>query len=240
MRIGGLQSFSVIDYPGKVAAILFTQGCHFRCPYCYNPELVIPKEFREIIPQRDVLEFLERRKKYLQGVVVTGGEPTIQNGLIPFLKKIKQLGYLIKLDTNGSQPDVLKQLIERKLVNFIAMDIKAPLKKYELTVKVKVNVKKIQESIDLILQAGLPYEFRTTVVKPLCSTEDLYEIICSIPQVKCYSIQKFIPSEKILDKTLLTQDHYCDEEISRFRAKWERRPCQNECSKCAKQTACLS
>lgn len=222
MRIGGLQKFSLIDYPGKMSAVIFTQGCNFRCPYCYNTELVIPKQFGPTIPELAVMLFLARRRSYLEGVVMTGGEPTQQADLIPFLDKIKKLGYLIKLDTNGSHPRTLKKLIQLKLVDYIAMDVKAPLAKYNQVAGVNVPVEPIQESIQLILHAGIEYEFRTTLVRPLCSQDDLAELLRSIEGVQRYTIQRFIPCEKVLDQTLLGKDHYSQEEIEEIKIKWER------------------
>jgi pyruvate formate lyase activating enzyme len=131
MKIGGLQKFSLLDYPGKISAVVFTQGCNFRCPYCHNPELVDPERFQECIPEDEIFAFLETRRGKLEAVTVTGGEPTIQNGLSSFVRRIKDMGFMVKLDTNGSRPEVLEELIRHKLIDYIAMDIKAPLEKYE-------------------------------------------------------------------------------------------------------------
>ena len=150
MRIGGFQKFSLLDYPGKMAAIIFTQGCNFRCGYCYNLSLMCPEHFNEPLDEKEILGFLELRKGKLEGVVVTGGEPTIQLGLDDFLSKIKAMGYAIKLDTNGNRPDVLARLIESKLVDFIAMDIKTSLDRYEQAVGVSLDTQNIKKSIDLI------------------------------------------------------------------------------------------
>ncbi|MBR2392852.1 MAG: anaerobic ribonucleoside-triphosphate reductase activating protein, partial [Elusimicrobiaceae bacterium] len=122
--------FTLIDYPGHVAAVVFTQGCNFRCRYCHNPELVYPHLLQESMPKEDVMSFLRRRQGTLEGVVITGGEPTLQAGLIDFMAEVKALGYLIKLDTNGTKPEVLQEALERQLVDFVAMDLKAPLDKY--------------------------------------------------------------------------------------------------------------
>ncbi|MEN6445142.1 MAG: anaerobic ribonucleoside-triphosphate reductase activating protein, partial [Candidatus Cloacimonas sp.] len=132
MKIGGLQKFSLLDYPGELSAIIFTQGCNFRCPYCHNPELVDPIRYSPLLNTERVLRFLYKRHKKLSAVVITGGEPTLQEDLIPFLKLIKAMRYKIKLDTNGSRPEVLQEIIEQNLVDYFAMDIKAPIELYKI------------------------------------------------------------------------------------------------------------
>jgi anaerobic ribonucleoside-triphosphate reductase activating protein len=155
--------------------ILFTQGCNFRCPYCHNPELI---EFKPHNPieQEEVLSFLEKRRGKLDAVSITGGEPTLQPDLIDFLEKIKSMNYLIKLDSNGSHPEILEKIVEKGVVDYLAMDVKGPLKKYQEVVNSNVNADKIKESISLIMNSGLDYEFRTTVVKSQLSPEDIVEI----------------------------------------------------------------
>ena len=130
MNIAGWQKVSLIDYPEKICSILFTQGCNFRCPYCHNPELVEPALFREPLSEKEIFAFLEKRKGKIDAVSITGGEPTIQPDLVEFILPMKDIGYLIKLDTNGSRPDVLGKLISEKLLDYIAMDVKAPLNRY--------------------------------------------------------------------------------------------------------------
>lgn len=222
MRIGGLQKFSLIDYPGKVACIIFTQGCNFRCGYCHNPELVIPERFCPDISEEQVFSFLEKRQDYLQGVVVSGGEPTIHGDLIPFLDKIKRLGYLIKLDTNGSQPHRLKVLIHLKLANYIAMDVKTSLHYYEEMIGTSMDIKKIKESIDLIIRSGIEHEFRTTVVRPFCSYENLCEMRQMIQGSERYRLQKVRLDEKILDKELLSYKQFTDEEFNHLKQTFEK------------------
>ncbi|MCR4336761.1 MAG: anaerobic ribonucleoside-triphosphate reductase activating protein [Candidatus Omnitrophica bacterium] len=221
-----MQKFSLIDYPGKVACIVFTQGCNFRCGYCHNPELVIPERFSPVIPENQVLEFLKTRQGYLQGVVVSGGEPTIQGDLIGFLDKIKQLGYLIKLDTNGSHPYRLKLLIQLKLVNYIAMDVKAPLEKYEKAIGLPLDVGKIKESIDLIIHSGIQHEFRTTAVKPFCSYGDLCQVHRMIHGARRYSLQKVRLDEKILDKSLLSQEQFSENEFNDLKQSFQKEELQ--------------
>jgi len=148
MNIGGFQSFTLIDYPNKMACIVFTQGCDFRCPYCQNPELVLGTA--KSIPQEEIISFLWKRRGMLEGVVISGGEPTIQRDLEDFVKRIKDMGYLVKLDTNGHNPHVIQRLID--LLDYVAMDVKAPLYKYEEVVRAKADVKRIEESIRLIIR----------------------------------------------------------------------------------------
>ena len=195
MKIGGLIKFTLIDYPGHVAAVVFTQGCNFRCRYCHNPELVYPHLLQESMPKDDVLSFLRKRKGTLEGVVITGGEPTLHLGLIDFMAEIKALGYKIKLDTNGTKPKVLQEAIERQLVDFVAMDLKAPLEKYSLITGVEFDPKIIQKSMDMIVASGLPYEFRTTYDKEVLTDEDIQAISDSV-QGKNYRVQECLPVAK--------------------------------------------
>ena len=201
MRIVGLQKTTVIDYPGKVACVVFLWGCNFRCGFCHNPELVV-EEPREIYSEREILEFLAKRKKYLDGVCITGGEPLLTLDK-EFLRKIKTLGYEIKLDTNGSFPEKLEELIKDGLVDFVAMDIKASKEKYEQVAGARVSLDKIEESIKLI---GLMenYEFRTTVLEEIHDVEEmrkianwLNEVVGEIPKKFC--IQGFKNQGKFID-----------------------------------------
>ncbi len=222
LRIGGLQKFSLIDFPGKMAAVIFTQGCDFRCPFCHNPDLVLPEKFTETISEKEILEFLEKRQDQLEGVVITGGEPTLQNGLGIFLRKIKDLGYSIKLDTNGNNPEVLQGLIEEKFIDYIAMDIKAPLEKYSQVAGVQIDQSKIKQSVDLILNSGLDYQFRTTVIKPFLNDQDLSDISSFLQRAKCYKLQLFSAKGDILDKSLLDVAHYDSDEFEQFKQKWQK------------------
>jgi pyruvate formate lyase activating enzyme len=173
MKIGGLQKFSLLDYPGELSAIIFTQGCNFRCPYCHNPELVDPVRYSPLLDTEWVLRFLYKRHKKLSAVVVTGGEPTLQEDLIPFLKLIKAMRYKIKLDTNGSHPDVLQEIGNLGLVDYWAMDIKAPIKLYKVITRADLEFGTIEKSMDTIRQSGIEYEFRTTYFDLLLSSADL-------------------------------------------------------------------
>ena len=222
MIIGGFQKFSLIDYPGKICAISFTQGCNFRCPYCHNPELVNPKLFQEPIDADDIFRFLEKRKGKLDAVEITGGEPTLQPDLIEFMRKIKAMGFLIKLDTNGTNPEVVEKIIKNKLVDYIAMDVKAPLEKYENVVGVKVDKQEIENTIYLIMNSCVDYEFRTTIIKNILSKEDIIDIAKTIKGSKLYVLQKFIHS-KILDPSLAKRAKtFSDAELEAIRSEAEK------------------
>ena len=199
MKIGGFQRFSLIDYPGKICAIIFTQGCNFRCPYCHNPELVEPNRFQEPISSDEILKFLHKRTGRLDAVSITGGEPTLHSDLPDFMKECKKMGYLIKLDSNGSNPEMLESIIRSELVNYLAMDIKAPLYKYSQVTCSEVDQQKIVRSIDLIEKSGIDYEFRSTLVQKLLTTDDVLDMGQLLGNAKRYLLQKFVPS-KILSE----------------------------------------
>jgi len=211
MLIGGLHKLSLIDYPGKLSAVVFTRGCNFRCPYCHNPEL-IESNGGDIIEEDKILSFLDERKGKLDGVVVTGGEPTLQSDIVEFLERIKRLGFFVKLDTNGSYPERIKELIDRKLLDYIAMDIKAPLYKYNRTTLTSIDTERIVESIHLIMNSGIDYEFRTTVVRSLLSRDDFPKIGEMIKSAKLFVLQEFRPT-KTLDPDFLKETSYTKREL---------------------------
>ena len=211
MLIGGLHKLSLIDYPGKLSAVVFTRGCNFRCPYCHNPEL-IEDNGGDIIDEEEVFSFLDERKGKLDGVVMTGGEPTLQSDIAEFLEKVKRLGFFVKLDTNGSYPERIKELIDRKLLDYIAMDIKAPLYKYNRTTLTSIDTERIVESIHLIMNSGIDYEFRTTVVRSLLSRDDFPKIGEMIKSAKLFVLQEFRPT-KTLDPDFLKETSYTKREL---------------------------
>ncbi len=215
MLIGGFQKFSLIDYPGKISCIIFTQGCNFRCPYCHNPELVNNELFQKPMDEKEIFSFLEKRKAKLEAVEITGGEPTLQPDLLSFIKKIKDMGFLIKLDSNGSNPEIIKKAIQLGLVDYFAMDIKAPLERYKEVTNSSIEPKKIKQSIDLIKNSGLDYEFRTTITKQL-KKEDILKIAQLIEGTKKYVLQQFIPS-KTLDPEFGEMKQYSKEELENFK-----------------------
>ena len=195
MKLGGLVKFTLIDFPGTPAAIVFTQGCNFRCRYCHNPELVYPHLFSQSMPEEEVMNFLKRRQGTLEGVVVSGGEPTLQEDLVRFMTDVKALGYKTKLDTNGTRPDVLRELIDKKLVDFIAMDLKAPLAKYASITGVEANSVILQQSMDLIRHSGLGYQFRTTYDKEVLTDSDI-AALTQLAGDDHYKVQECLPVAK--------------------------------------------
>lgn len=224
--IGGFQKTTLIDYPEKIAALVFTQGCNFRCGYCHNPELLschseLDSESKnhdlyfsasEFYSIEKIIEFLKTRCGKLDGVVITGGEPTLQSGLYDFIKQIKELGFLVKLDTNGTNPNILGKLINDSMLDYIAMDIKAPLDKYSEITNTNVNIDNIKKSIKLIMESGIDYEFRTTVIKSQLLFKDFEKIGELINGAKRYYLQKFV-SSKIYDNSLEHETSYTDEEF---------------------------
>ena len=192
MKIYGLEKLSLVDYDGHTAATVFTGGCNFRCPYCHNGALVELDKTTVQLPENEVLEYLNKRKGLLDGLAVTGGEPTLEKGLEEFLVKVKELGYDIKLDSNGTHPEVLAHLIDKKLVDYIAMDIKNSPEKYPLTVgKKNLDLEPIKKSVELLLQNKVGYEFRTTVVRQFHDVSDFEKIGEFIKGAEKYFIQKF-------------------------------------------------
>lgn len=208
MIIGGLQKTSLLDFPEKIAAIVFTMGCNFRCGYCHNPELINGEAKIE-----EVFEFLKTRQGKLDGVVITGGEPCLQKDLPEFIKQVKELGFAVKLDTNGSFPEMLEKVLPD--LDYVAMDIKAPFEKYSQIVNVDVDTSKILKSIEFLKNGGVDYEFRTTVVKSQLSFEDFEKIGQLIQGAPRYYLQRFEAS-KILDKSLENEKTYSTEEFKRI------------------------
>jgi pyruvate formate lyase activating enzyme len=199
MHLAGLQKTTLVDFPGTVACTIFTQGCPFRCHFCHNPELVLPDQFGHLISNEDFIDFLMSRLGKLEGVCITGGEPLINPDIEQFISHIKALGFKVKLDTNGFYPKRLASIIKSGDIDYIAMDIKAPISKYESVAKIKnQNAKsKIMESIKLIMQSGIDYEFRTTVAKPLLCASDIEKIAKMIKGAKRYVLQNYQKSKQI-------------------------------------------
>jgi len=190
MRIAGFHKNSFIDYPGKMAAVIFTPGCNMNCYYCHNRSIIKGDKVRSIYRPDDIINFLEKRKVFLDGVVITGGEPTLQKGLADFICRIRELGYAVKLDTNGTNPSILKELIDKKLINYVAMDVKAPPERYEEICGIKVVWDDIYESIKILLQGNVEYEFRTTLAPDL-EEEDIMEIARLIQGAALYVLQQY-------------------------------------------------
>lgn len=222
MKIVGLVKTSAIDYPGKLASIVFLYGCNFRCKFCHNPNIVIGKkgEYEEI-SEESLFAFLEKRKGMLEGVVVTGGEPLINSDIEELCKKIKSLGYLVKMDSNGTNPEMLKNLIEKKLIDYVAMDIKNSPEKYGETVGAKIKINDIKKSIKIIMESGLPYEFRSTILPALHKTSDFEEMGELIKGAKNFYLQTFRP-EITLDKKLSSALPFTKQEMADIKKIFEK------------------
>lgn len=195
MRIGGLQKLTLLDFPGHVACTVFLQGCNFRCPFCHNAPLVLGTD---VISEEEILRFLKKRQGLLDGVAITGGEPLLSTGLDALLEKIKALGYRVKLDTNGSFPARLRELIDRQLVDYVAMDVKNAREKYALTAGADGMLPAVEESVRVLLRGLVPYEFRTTVVDELHEPEDFAAIGRWLSGAQAYYLQAFVDSGSLL------------------------------------------
>jgi pyruvate formate lyase activating enzyme len=212
IEVKGYITSSLLDYPGKICSVIFLPDCNFRCPFCQNPDLITKPDKIPNIEHEKIFEHLKSRRKWLDGVCVTGGEPCLHQKLPEFLLKIKELGFLVKLDTNGTNPKMLKELIDKKLVDYIAMDIKASLKDYDKVTKVKVNKKDIQESVDIIKKSKVDYEFRTTVIPKFIDKKEIEEIGKWLNGSKLYCLQQFRPLIT-LDESFKHERIYRPEEL---------------------------
>lgn len=199
MKIYGFQKTTLLDYPGHVAATVFVGGCNFRCPFCHNGPLVLEPTVQPGIPEEEVLSYLQKRQGILEGICVTGGEPTLQQDLAVFIRRVKELGYLVKLDTNGSRPQVLEQLLQEGLPDYVAMDIKASPNRYATAAGLReLDFDKIRQSICLLMESDIPYEFRTTVVKGIHTLEEFEEIGRLLQGCRAYYLQRFRESESMV------------------------------------------
>ncbi len=228
MLIAGFQKVSLIDYPEKIAAVVFTPGCNFRCPFCHNSELVLINTPGASISEQKIFDYLKTRKGLIDAVVITGGEPTLQKDLIEFIKKIKKLGFLVKLDTNGTNPEITKKLIANRLIDYIAMDIKTSPKKYLKCAKNKLLLDNVLQTIDIIKSIRIHscsidsypfvlYEFRTTVVPGLVEESDFDDIGKLLQGAKNYSLQQF-RNEKTLTKSWGRIKPYSPNDLEKFAA----------------------
>lgn len=201
MTIHGFNKTTLLDYPEHLAATIFTGGCNFRCPFCHNSDLVLFPEEQPAIPEEEVLSCLDRRRGILQGVCITGGEPALQKDLPEFIKKIKEMGYLVKLDTNGYRPEVLWKLLEQGLLDYVAMDVKASRGRYAAAAGVKnIDLSRIEESIAMLKGAKIPYEFRTTVVKGIHEIEEFDAIGKWLEGGRVYYLQAFRENENVMEE----------------------------------------
>ena len=216
MQIAGLQKSSLVDYPSKIAAVVFTLGCNFRCPYCHNPNILTAVSTNRLFDEAAVFDFLKTRKGKLDAVVVSGGEPTLQKDLGNFFKKLKELGFLTKLDTNGSSPKILEYLIKEELLDYVAMDIKAPIEKYKEIARINIDTNNILKSIEILKDSKTGYEFRTTTVKSQLSFEDFEKIGKMLCGAENYYLQKFKP-DITLNPDFAKEKTYTDEEFLKIK-----------------------
>lgn len=220
MRIGGLQKLTLLDYPGKTACIVFLQGCNFRCPYCHNSGLVLIDPEEETVSEEDFFKYLKKRQGILDGVVVTGGEPLLHKEIVPFLQKIKELGYSVKLDTNGTNPTLLKEICGKGLIDYVAMDIKHTVDKYEQAIGVcNIDMNKVKESASYLMEENHEYEFRTTLVKGIHTYEDMEQIAEWIGGSTKYYLQNFRDSGSLIgsNNQNISMDSFTEEELTEFK-----------------------
>ena len=201
MKISGLQKLTLLDCPGKMACTVFTYGCNFRCGFCHNA-LLVTEENSDSISEEEFFSFLRKRQGILEGVCISGGEPTLQRDLAEFIEKVKTLGYSVKLDTNGSRPDILKSLIDKRLIDYVAMDIKNSAEKYRITCGCEVDISAITESVSIIIESGISHEFRTTTVKEYHSAEDILSIAEWLKGDSKYFLQHFEDSGNLIGENL--------------------------------------
>lgn len=203
MEIHGFNKTTLLDYPGNLAAVVFTGGCNFRCPFCHNGPLVLWPQKQPIIKQEEVLAVLKKRQHILEGVCITGGEPTLQQDLLDFIQEIKNLGLKVKLDTNGTRPEVLKEGLGRELFDYVAMDIKNVPEKYPLSTGLEVlDIESIKESVKLLMESDIAYEFRTTVVREHHNASDMEKIGEWLEGASRYYLQNYQDSEGVIEAGL--------------------------------------
>ncbi|MDP2838403.1 MAG: anaerobic ribonucleoside-triphosphate reductase activating protein [Candidatus Moranbacteria bacterium] len=225
MKLSAIQKFTILDYPNKVACIAFTPGCNMRCGFCHNPEFVLPEKIRELdgnfIAEETFFRFLDQRRGLLEGVVVSGGEPTIWQDLPEFFGKIKALGFLTKLDTNGNHPEMLEQLLREKLVDYVAMDVKTSLAQYPKLVGGGVKCNNIAESMELLKSSGTPYEFRTTLIKEVHNEEVLGDMKQMLAGAEKFFLQTFRPGHT-LNSVFATYHPFSSEETDRIAQTFQK------------------
>ena len=221
MRFCGINKTTLLDYPGHVAATLFTGGCNMRCPFCQNSGLVLEPQSQPEIREQDILAFLQKRQGVLEGVCITGGEPTLQPDLEGFIRQVKELNYLVKLDTNGYRPQVLRHLLEEELLDYVAMDIKASREHYSLACGLpEVKIELIEQSVELLKTCRIPYEFRTTAVKGIHTAEEFTSLGQWMQGCKAYYLQNYRDSEQVIRRDFSGFDREQMEEMRRAMAEF--------------------
>ncbi len=222
MEFKGFVKTSLIEYPGKIVSVAFVGGCNFRCPFCQNPDLVLNPRSLPSTGEKEVIDHLLSKRKWLDGLVITGGEPMLEKDLPNFLSKIKKEGFLVEIETNGTNPGMLRDLVKRSLVDYLALDIKAPFEweKYRKVAGIvdKKLLGKVKESVKILLSSNIDYELRTTVVPGLADQEDLISIARSFEGVKKYVLQQFVP-KITLDKQYEKIDPYSKDKLEEMKEK---------------------
>ncbi|HNX23665.1 MAG TPA: anaerobic ribonucleoside-triphosphate reductase activating protein [Spirochaetota bacterium] len=222
MNIRGLYKTSLVDYPGKVSSVIFTGGCNLRCGYCHNPELALNSPALEKIDESEVFAFLEKRKGLLDGITVSGGEPTMDRGLIPFLEKVKSLGFPVKLDTNGFFPRVVSECIEKKLIDYAAVDVKTSPEKYPSLTGKDVSFKDVLATLDILRNSLIDYEIRTTCVPGFVTIEDMTSIGAAAGRVKKYYLQQFVNIHTLLDSGIKMLSPYKTDYLNKLKDEAEK------------------
>ncbi len=220
--IRGVLRTSMLDFPGKLSCVVFTNTCNFRCPFCYNPELALGKPSEPQVPVSEFFSFLESRKDWLQGVAITGGEPTLHKGLSDFCRKIKELGFDVKLDSNGFSPEILENLFSQNLVDYIAMDIKSSRENYEKAAGISLDTDIIERSISLIKEKAPDYEFRTTVIPGFVGEKELLSIgnwLSDSGTAKRFFLQQFKSDSRMIDSSLEGKNSFSPDELKSFAEK---------------------
>lgn len=221
VKFGGLQKLTLLDYPGKVACTVFAVGCNFRCPFCHNASLV--GGYGDVWTESDILTFLAKRKNVLEGVCLTGGEPLLQRDVAHFLRQVKDIGYSVKLDTNGSLPDRLSALIDAGLVDYVAMDVKNCRELYSATAGVAVELAAVEQSVELLLQGDVEFEFRTTVTRTFHTEQSIVALAKWIGKAPRWYLQQFVSGDDLIDSTV---SGYSDSDL-RLLAELARPYCPN-------------
>jgi len=220
MEIKGFVDISLVDWDEKVSAAIFLASCNMRCPFCYNVALVLSPEKLRTIPFQEIAEYLERSREWIDGVVITGGEPTVHSDLPNLCEKVKKLGFSVKIDTNGTNPSLIRELINRQLIDYVAMDIKAPLEQDKYYTVVGVNIsnllERIQETISILQNSQIDYEFRTTVIPTIHKEKDVEEICQKIKNCKKYVLQNYKTNVETINPNFRDLKPFSQEELKRF------------------------
>ncbi len=217
LPIKGFLKTTLVDYPGKVAATIFIGGCNFRCPFCHNADLVLKPDFTDEVSKASILDYLKEKRKWLDAVCITGGEPTLYPGLINLISELKELGLLVKLDTNGSNPQMVNDLLKKELIDYIAVDIKTSKNKYKKAIGSDFDFKNLEEVRDLLVNSTIDYEFRTTAVPNFVDEEDFIEIADFIKGAKLYSIQQYCNAKAMIDPNMKTVEPYSKEQLEKYK-----------------------